>query len=1192
MSKNNKDANKPSLKSEARLMVNDNHGTESLCSNIDAIQEQVATVNNAKTSITELDLHTDHNQDSPNDAHLEPQSTSNKPNHEVIADANQASLTAEPKTAAKESTETKTDTKIDSEDVPQVEELGSILPTPEAEVTAGASNNTKASGTSTAANTDTGTGAVADAGTGTVADTGADAKNGDPANELAKAATTDKDPKQLNNHKKHDKKGSFSKKEGQAVLGSQDEVGAEAEAKGGRSKWFRLRNVVGALSLSVLVGLGSIYGLMQLCAPDLSRFYDRSHSLYDKSGNIIYSSMNKDGYHRILTTQSQVDPLYIKMLIASEDERFYSHPGVDVISIGRALWSNITSGSIVSGASTIAMQVCRMLEPKERSLWSKAKEALGALYLTHYYGRDQILSLYLTLAPFGGNIEGVNAASYIYFNHSPKNLTPAEAALLVALPRSPEVIRPDRHPKSARYYRNEVLKKAVTDKIIKQDILAFATKEPIPNVRHALPQDAYYLGQSIFTSKLITPEIKALRELTARIIGKQVIASEQDTHSSQISQSSQDNQGAKEAVVSSNQAKLPTLSKEAHDNNSQELASAKGNTLGQDLTVSTHGAQLGKNNQEQKETINQVIEVQLSGASIKPDQYEAFNKAALQDELNQFVNANVDSSNLGQEHGNSQGLSQSQGPSQGLGQGSHSTEFERKLKMLNSLGPLPRELYTTIDPKVQELLINAVEEYRHSFLGEDKQDSLSIVVVDNDTFEVLGYVGALGTDISYVDSALALRSPGSALKPFAYALAFDQGLLHPNSILLDKGQIYDGYQPRNYDRQFYGELTAAKALQASLNLPAVEVMRAIGPDNFINMINNTKNDIDLYDHSQELNSYVHGSLVLPKQSKPSLSLVLGGCGISLFDLTQLYASLAHDGSSAPLRVLSAKRPSSAMVRKHNYKHHFNAENKKEKTSVRTAGNKPERSYQSLKENHIHYQTMVRPAAARATYNILQGTPAPFGFGNNYFSLGPKVSYKTGTSYKNRDAWALGSSNNITVGVWTGRNDGSPSYPRTGFNHAAPILFKVITKLTSNDMRKKRIEDDVLLHARPPMALSKIQVKQLGLVTKKEDGYQSYNANIAPDTQDNQVHKFGSKSTIEPLAIAFPTDNSRLSLGSSSEVLIKFSGGKAPYYVLINDELNDNLESFKPTHDGFYQITIIDSLGNSVSSQVYVQGLDQ
>lgn len=1173
MSKNNKDANKPSLKSEARLTVNDNHGTESLCSNIDAIQEKVATVTNAKTSITELDLHADHNQDSPNDAHLEPQSTSNKPNHELIADANQAPITTEPKTSAKESTDAKTDTQIDIEDAPQVEDLGSMLPTPEGEAKDGASNGTKASGTSTAS----ATGAATDtaSGTGTATGVGADAKNGTTAKEVAKAVTTDKAPKQLNNHKKHDKKGSFSKKKGQAVLGSQDEVGAVV--KGGRSKWFRLRNVVGALSLLALVGLGSIYGLMHLCAPDLSRFYDRSHSLYDKSGNIIYSSMNKDGYHRILTTQSQVDPLYIKMLIASEDERFYSHPGVDVISIGRALWSNITSASIVSGASTIAMQVCRMLEPKERSIWSKAKEALGALYLTHYYGRDQILSLYLTLAPFGGNIEGVNAASYIYFNHSPKNLTPAEAALLVALPRSPEVIRPDRHPKSARYYRNEVLKKAVTDKIIKQDILAFATKEPIPNVRHALPQDAYYLGQSIFTSKLITPEIKALRELTARIIGKQIINSEQDIQSSQ---STQDNQGANEAVVGSNQDQSPTLGKENHDNSSQELASAKGNTLGQELTASANGAQLVVHNQEQKETINQVIEVQLSGASIKPDQYEAFNKAALQDGLNQFVN--VDSSNLGQEHGNSQGH----------GQGSHSTEFERKLKMLNSLGPLPRELYTTIDPKVQELLINAVEEYRHSFLGEDKQDSLSIVVVDNDTFEVLGYVGALGTDISYVDSALALRSPGSALKPFAYALAFDQGLLHPNSILLDKGQIYDGYQPRNYDRQFYGELTAAKALQASLNLPAVEVMRAIGPDNFINMINNTKNDIDLYDHSQELNSYVHGSLVLPKQSKPSLSLVLGGCGISLFDLTQLYASLAHDGSSAPLRVLSAKRPSSAMVRKHNYKYHFDAENNKEKTSVRTVGNKPERSYQLLKENHIHYQTMVRPAAARATYNILQGTPAPFGFGNNYFSLGPKVSYKTGTSYKNRDAWALGSSNNITVGVWTGRNDGSPSYQRTGFNHAAPILFKVITKLTSNDMRKKRIEDDVLLHARPPMALSKIQVKQLGLVTKKEDGYQSYNTNLTSDTKDNQVHKFGSKSTIDPLAIAFPTDNSRLSLGSSSEVLIKFSGGKAPYYVLINDELNDNLESFKPTHDGFYQITIIDSLGNSVSSQVYVQGLDQ
>ncbi len=709
MSKNNKDANKPSLKSEARLMVNDNHGTESLCSNIDAIQEQVATVTHAKTSITELDLHADHNQDSPNDAHLEPQSTSNKPNHEVIADANQAPITAKPKTAAKESIDAKTDTQIDIEDAQQVEELGSTLPTPEAKAKDAASNDTKASATSTAA----------DIGTGSDAASSADAKNAATANEVANAdGATDKAQKQLNNHKKHDKKGSFSKKEGQAGLGSQDEVGAGAEAKGGRGKWFRLRNVVGALSLSALVGLGSIYGLMHFCAPDLSRFYDRSHSLYDKSGNIIYSSMNKDGYHRILTTQSQVDPLYIKMLIASEDERFYSHPGVDVISIGRALWSNITSGSIVSGASTIAMQVCRMLEPKERSIWSKAKEALGALYLTHYYGRDQILSLYLTLAPFGGNIEGVNAASYIYFNHSPKNLTPAEAALLVALPRSPEVIRPDRHPKSARYYRNEVLKKAVTDKIIKQDILAFATKEPIPNVRHALPQDAYYLGQSIFTSKLITPEIKALRELTARIIGKQVISSEQDIKSSHSAKDNQD--------------QSPTLGKEALENNSQELASAKGNTLGQDLSASAQGAQLVEHNREQKETINQVIEVQLSGASIKPDQYEAFNKAALQDGLNKFVN--VDSSKLGQGHGNSQG----QDPGQGLG--SHSTEFERKLKMLNSLGPLPRELYTTIDPRVQELLINAVEEYRHSFLGEDKQDSLSIVVVDNDTFEVLGYV--------------------------------------------------------------------------------------------------------------------------------------------------------------------------------------------------------------------------------------------------------------------------------------------------------------------------------------------------------------------------------------------------------------------------------------------------------------------
>lgn len=837
--------------------------------------------------------------------------------------------------------------------------------------------------------------------------------------------------------------------------------GINSSVKVDKHRWwhFRWRKALGVALAFVVAGCGSLYLLMHCCAPDLSKFYERSYTLYDKAGNVIYSSMNQDDYHRILTTPADVDPLYIKMLIAAEDERFYQHGGVDILAIGRAFVSNISSGSVVSGASTLAMQVCRMLEPKERTLWGKIKEALGALYLTHYYGREQLLSMYLTLAPFGGNIEGVTAASYMYFKHSPKNLTPAQAALLVALPRSPEFMRPDRHPNRARYYRNEVLKKAVSDKIIKPDILEYATLEPIPNKRFALPNEGFYLGQSIFNSKLITPEIRGLREHTARII----------THS---------------------MAPQTTTDK------------------------------------EQDKAIGEVVSAHLS--------------KALEHELEHLGN-----SELYNTHQQVQINSE-------LGEYSQDKSPNNNAPKHLALGPLPHELFSTIDPKVQQILLSAVSDYKYRYVGTSKQESLAIVVVDNESFELLGYVGALGSEFSYVDAALALRSPGSALKPFAYGLAFEQGLLHPNSILLDSPQIYKSYQPRNYDRKFYGELTASKALQASLNLPAVEIMRAIGPINFINMLNQVSNGWDLYNHALESNSYHHGRLVLPAGAEPSLSLVLGGCGISLFDLTQLYAALAHDGAIEPIRVLSAQRPSSSLVKRHKG-FYPNALTSKAHDATK----------------HTHKQRLLSSAAARATYNILEGTPAPLGYGRSSYSSGPKISYKTGTSYKHRDAWALGSSNNITVGVWTGRIDGAPHGSNTGYTLAAPILFKVLSQLTSNDRRKKRIKDDVLLHARPPVALSKVNIAALNLVTKREDNKAS----------------LGSE-----LTIAFPAHNSRLSLGISRKVMLKFSGGVAPYYVLINDNLSDHLDYFEPTENGFYNITIIDSLGNSVSSQVLVQGL--
>ena len=144
-------------------------------------------------------------------------------------------------------------------------------------------------------------------------------------------------------------------------------------------------------------------------------------------------------------------PSYLKLLLAYEDRRFYSHHGVDPLALGRAAWQLVTRGHIVSGGSTITMQLARLMEPRrERSVHAKLRQMVRAVQIERQLTKDQILDLYLALAPFGGNLEGIRAASIAYFGKEPKRLSLAEAALLVALPQSPETRRLDRHPDVAR----------------------------------------------------------------------------------------------------------------------------------------------------------------------------------------------------------------------------------------------------------------------------------------------------------------------------------------------------------------------------------------------------------------------------------------------------------------------------------------------------------------------------------------------------------------------------------------------------------------------------------------------------------------------------------------------------------------------------------------------------------------------
>ena len=183
-----------------------------------------------------------------------------------------------------------------------------------------------------------------------------------------------------------------------------------------------------------------------------------STTVVDRNGKLLRAYAMADGRWRLpADAKTSVDPTYLKLLLGYEDRRFYSHRGVDVLALSRAAVQLITSGHVVSGGSTITMQLARLMEPqRQRSLYAKLRQIVRAVEIEQQLDKDEILDLYLALAPFGGNLEGVRAAAIAYFGKEPKRLTLAEAALLVALPQSPERRRLDRYPEAETQYREEL----------------------------------------------------------------------------------------------------------------------------------------------------------------------------------------------------------------------------------------------------------------------------------------------------------------------------------------------------------------------------------------------------------------------------------------------------------------------------------------------------------------------------------------------------------------------------------------------------------------------------------------------------------------------------------------------------------------------------------------------------------------
>ncbi len=206
---------------------------------------------------------------------------------------------------------------------------------------------------------------------------------------------------------------------------------------------------------------------------------DLARVVLAEDGTPLWRFADANGVWRYPVSNEQVSPYYLEALLTYEDRWFYSHPGVNPLALLRATWQNLSGARVVSGGSTLSMQVARLLDPHSRTLSGKLRQLWRTLQLEWHLSKDQILSLYLNRAPFGGTLQGVAAASWAYLGKSPQNLTRAEAALLAVLPQAPSRLRPDRHPQRAQQARDKVLRRLAEFQVWPQASVNEALEEPL-----------------------------------------------------------------------------------------------------------------------------------------------------------------------------------------------------------------------------------------------------------------------------------------------------------------------------------------------------------------------------------------------------------------------------------------------------------------------------------------------------------------------------------------------------------------------------------------------------------------------------------------------------------------------------------------------------------------------------------------
>jgi penicillin-binding protein 1C len=568
-----------------------------------------------------------------------------------------------------------------------------------------------------------------------------------------------------------------------------------------------IRNNPGPIRTAVylllsLLGLKLLMFLIPL--PQTMLFRPSAALVFDRNARLLRAFTSRDDMWRIRTSIDQVAPVLPQFQLAYEDRWFYWHCGVNPFALVRAFRQNVAARRVVSGGSTLTMQIARMMEPKKRTFGNKLVEIFRAVQLEQRFSKRRLLEIYYNIVPYGGNIEGVAAASWLYFGKEPSQLSFGEAALLTALPNSPTMLRPDLYPERARKARDKVLRIVYRRGLLTRAQYREALAEAVPTARQELPTTAPHLCEE-----------------------------------------------------------LP------------------------------HRA------------------------------------------------------------------------------------------------PEDARIYTTLNRRTQAMVEDLLQAHIRSLRNEQISNG-AVVVIDNRTHELIAAAGSADFNdqaaSGQVNGFRAPRSPGSALKPFIYALGFDQSVISPQHYLEDVPiDFCGGYSPENYDRQFRGTVTAREALERSLNVPAINLLRQL-------------NEEDLY----QLLRRAKFTTVAP-EDRYGLTIALGGCEVTLLELSALYSALANQGL-----------------------------------------------YQlpKLRRDQISEETirLFSPGAAYLVTDILTEVTRPDLPTCWEFTSLPRIAWKTGTSYGHRDAWSIGYNPRYTIGVWVGNFSGKGQPGIIGAEAAAPLLFAIFNKV--------------------------------------------------------------------------------------------------------------------------------------------------